>query len=363
MRLALDAAEGVRGSTSPNPWVGAVIVRDGVVVATGATETPGGRHAEAVALDQAGDAARGAEMFVTLEPCTQFPGKRTPSCAVRLVAAGLDRVYVALADPDPNVSGRGIQHLRDAGLEVIVGDGADQARASLRPYLKHRQTARPYVIARWASSLDGRTATATGESKWITGPAARDRSHQQRARVDAILTGSGTVLADDPALTARPGGVLSEHQPARVIADARGRVAPTAALFAAPGHTIVATTDASEPAWRQAISKAGAQVILCESASTGVNLDQLLSILAARGIMSVWAEAGATLLGALFDDALVDEAWAFLAPVVIGGAAARPSVAGQGAALLSNAWRLRGTATELLGEDILVRGYCGPWEP
>ncbi|MGD9934710.1 MAG: bifunctional diaminohydroxyphosphoribosylaminopyrimidine deaminase/5-amino-6-(5-phosphoribosylamino)uracil reductase RibD, partial [Dehalococcoidia bacterium] len=320
-------------------------------------------HAEAVALDQAGDAAQGADMFVTLEPCTPFPGKRTPSCAVRLVAAGVARVHVALADPDPNVSGRGIQHLRGAGIEVIVSDGAGHARTSLRPYLKHRETARPYVIARWASSLDGRTATATGESRWITGPAARDRSHQERARVDAILTGSGTVLADDPALTARPGGILSAHQPVRVIADARGRVSPTAALFSAPGHTIVATTDASDPAWRLAISSAGAQVILCESGHTGLNLDQLLGILAARGIMSIWAEAGATLLGALFDAALVDEVWAFLAPVVIGGTAARPSVAGNGAALLSDAWRLREATTELLGDDILVRGHCGPWEP
>jgi len=363
MALALGAAEGVRGATSPNPWVGAALVRDGTVIASGATEPPGGRHAEAVVLDLAGSAARGAELFVTLEPCMPFPGKRTPSCAARLIAAGVVRVHVALLDPDPNVSGLGIQYLRDAGIEVIVGEGADLARTSLRPYMKHRSTARPYVIARWASSLDGRTATSTGESKWITGSVARDRSHRERTRVDAILTGSGTVIADDPALTARPGGVLSPHQPVRVVTDARGRISPSAALFAAPGRTIIATSAAADPAWRSAISSSGAQVLLCEATPAGVNLDQLFGVLASRGIMSIWAEAGATLLGALFDAGLVDEVFAFLAPMVIGGAAARPSVAGHGVASLSGAARLRSSTIEQLGEDILVRGYIGAWEP
>lgn len=364
MHLALDAARAVRGTTSPNPWVGAVIVRDGAVVAVGATEPPGGRHAEAVALDLAGDAARGAELFVTLEPCTPFPGKRTASCAARLVHSGIARVTVALADPDSNVHHSGLTLLSEAGIDVVVGDGAEDARQDLRPYVKHRQTARPYVIARWASSLDGRTATATGESQWITGPAARDRSHHQRARVDAVLTGSGTVLADDPALTARPAGVLEPHQPVRVIADSRGRTPPTATVLARPGPVIIATTAAAALDWRAGLARAGAQVVLCEPAlGGGVNLDQLLGVLAGRGIMSIWAEAGSTLLGALFDAGLVDEVWAFLAPLVIGGDRARPAVSGEGARSLTSAWRLRQPVVEQLGEDILVRGYCGHWEP
>lgn len=359
MARALAAAAAVRGATSPNPWVGAVLVRDGEVAGTGVTQPPGGRHAEAGLLARVRPAP-GDTLYVTLEPCAAFPGKRTPPCSEAIIAAGVRRVVVALEDPDPNVRGRGIAAMRTAGIDVEVGDGAGEAAALLRPYIKHRATGLPYVIAKYASSLDGRTATRTGESKWISGEAARARVHEERARVDAILTGSGTVLADDPELTARPGGVLAPRQPLRVVLDARGRTPPAARLFSAPGPVLVATTDASPPAWRAAITATGAQAVLCEPAGQGVNLDQLLRVLGERGVLSAWVEAGGTLLASLFEGGHADELWAFLAPVVIGGDG-RPAVAGAGAGRLADAWRLRDVAVGRLGDDLLVRGLLHDW--
>jgi diaminohydroxyphosphoribosylaminopyrimidine deaminase/5-amino-6-(5-phosphoribosylamino)uracil reductase len=356
MDAALEVAAGARGRTSPNPWVGAAVVLHGRVIAVGATEPPPGRHAEAVALDAAGDLARGSHVYVTLEPCAPFEGKRTKPCSERLIEAGVAEVTVALTDPDDRVSGLGIRRLREAGITVHI---EQDRRASdlLRPYIKHRRSAMPYVIAKFAASLDGRTATRTGDSKWITGDAARDLGHRQRAWVDAVLVGSGTVLADDPSLTARPGGVLSEHQPVRIVVDARGRTPPDAALVAQPGSVIIATTRQADPAWRAAVASGGVQVIDCEPGDPGVNLRQLLQVLAARGIMSIWAEGGGTLLGALFDEDLVDEVWAFIAPVVIGGRDALPAVGGEGALTMSGAWRLTEPHVELTGGDVLVRGY------
>ena len=361
MRRALDAAAAVRGTTSPNPWVGAVLVRDGRIVATGATSPVGGPHAEAAAL--AGRAQPGDQLFVTLEPCVPYEGKRTQPCAEAILGSGIDCVAVALADPEPRVAGRGIALLREAGIRVTVGDGAEAAATLLRPYLKHRDTGRPYVIAKFAASLDGRIATHTGDSQWITGEAARDRAHQQRAWVDAVMVGSGTALADDPALTARPGGAPAARQPVRIVLDARGRTPPDARLFGEPGAVIVATTDAADRSWVEAIGARGAQVIACErDASGSVQLDQLLPVLAQSGIMSIWAEGGATLLGSLVDGGHVDEVWAFIAPRIIGGQGL-PAVGGAGASTAAEALSLRDVSVEQVGGDVLVRGFAGEWSP
>ncbi|MBI5948244.1 MAG: bifunctional diaminohydroxyphosphoribosylaminopyrimidine deaminase/5-amino-6-(5-phosphoribosylamino)uracil reductase RibD [Chloroflexi bacterium] len=361
MQMALDAAASVRGATSPNPWVGAVAVHNGNVVSVGATNPPPGPHAEAAAL--AGlPAGAGSELYVTLEPCAPFPGKRTRPCAEAIIEAGIRRVVVALEDPHPGVRGQGIAMLRAAGIEVEIGDGRAEATALLRPYLKHRQTGLPYVIAKFAASLDGRTATASGDSKWITGEAARARGHEQRAWVDAVMVGSGTVLADDPELTARRDGIVLPRQPARIVLDARGRVSPGARLFAAPGKVIVATSTAAPGPWKQALAATGAQVVECEATADGLNLDQLLHAVGERGVMSIWAEGGATLLGSLFDGHHADEVWAFIAPVVIGGTGPG-AVAGRGASLISEASRLEHTVIETIGADVLVRGYTTYWRP
>ncbi|HET7737452.1 MAG TPA: bifunctional diaminohydroxyphosphoribosylaminopyrimidine deaminase/5-amino-6-(5-phosphoribosylamino)uracil reductase RibD [Tepidiformaceae bacterium] len=359
MGRALEAAHAVRGYTSPNPWVGAVAVRDDLIVALGATSPPGGPHAEATALA----AATGPvdTLYVTLEPCAPFAGKRTPPCSDAIIDSGVRRVVVALEDPDPHMRGRGIERMREAGIDVVVGDGMEEAVTLLRPYLKHRQAGLPYVIAKWAATLDGRTASASGDSKWITGEPARERVHLERAWVDAILVGSATVLADDPALTARPGGELSPHQPVRIILDGRGRTPPTARLFGGPGHVIIATSREADTAWKTAVVAAGAQVIECERDGAGVNLEQLLPALGARGIMSLWVEGGSTVLGSFFDGGHVDEVWAFVAPLILGSGI--PAVGGLGAASISDATRLEDHMIEQVGDDILVRGYTGGWSP
>lgn len=361
MLAALRAGLGVRGQTSPNPWVGAAIARDGSIVATGATEPPGGMHAEAAALAAAGD-ARGTAMYVTLEPCAPFEGKRTPSCAERLIRAGVRRVVMAIEDPDRRVRGRGAAILRQAGIEVTVGDGAAEATAQLRPYIKHRQMGLPYVIAKFAGSLDGRTATSTGDSKWITSEASRQVAHEQRMWADAIVVGSGTVLADDPALTARIGGELTPRQPLRIILDGSGRTPPGAAVFRQPGQSLVATSAEAPAGWKREIQAAGAQIVECERDKHGIRLEPLLAELGRRGILSVWAEGGATILGSLFEARLVDEVWAFLAPMVI-GSNGRPAVQWDGPASIADSLRLEEATVAPSGSDVLVRGYTPWWRP
>ena len=359
MQRALAAARGVRGRTSPNPWVGTVLVRGGRVVSEGATSPDGGPHAEAQALAGGGP---GGTLYVTLEPCAPFPGKRTQPCAEAIIEAGVERVVVALLDAEPRVRGRGVEMLREAGVEVEVGDGAAEAEALLRPYLKHRETGRPYVIAKFAATLDGRIAAAGGDSQWITGEAARERAHEQRAWVDAVLVGSGTALADDPSLTARPGGRTAERQPLRVVLDGRGRLSPDARLFSEPGRTLVATSHEASGEWKAAIAGAGAQVVECEREGAGLNLDQLLAALAERGVLSIWAEGGGAVLGSLLAGGHVDEVWAFLAPSLIGGDGVA-AVGGAGVTRAADAFRLRERTVEEIGEDVLVRGYAGDWSP
>jgi len=361
MERALEAATAARGFTSPNPWVGAVLVRDGRLLAVGATAPPGGPHAEAAALALA--PGEGAELYLTLEPCVPFPGKRTPSCAEQIVAAGVRKVVVAMPDPDPRVAGRGIAMLRDAGIEVEVGDGQAEAVELLRPYIKHRQTGIPYVFAKFAGSLDGRIATASGDARWITGEAAREAAHRQRAWVDVVMVGAGTVLADDPELTARPGGTPCERQPARLVVDARGRVPPGARTFAAGGRAMVATTPSSPPAWRQALEAAGVEVLECPpDGFGGVDLRALLVLLGKRGVLSVWAEGGGRLLGSLVAHDLADELWAFIAPLLLGERGV-PAVGWPGPERIAEAPRLRNVRIERLGDDVLVRGAIGSWEP
>ncbi len=361
MKRALDAAAAARGFTSPNPWVGAVLVRDGKLLAVGATAPPGGPHAEAAALALA--PGEGADLYITLEPCVPFPGKRTPSCAERIAASGVRRVVVAMPDPDPHVAGRGIAALRQAGVAVEVGDGQAEAVELLRPYIKHRQTGMPYVILKFAASLDGRIAAASGDARWITGDAAREAAHRQRAWVDAVMVGAGTVLADDPELTARPGGAPCERQPLRIVVDARGNVPPRARVFAAPGRAIVATTARASTAWRQSLEDAGIEVFVCPDDGEGeVDLRALLRMLGERGVLSVWAEGGARLLGSLVSRELADELWAFVAPILIGERGV-PAVAWPGVAKVSEAPRLRAVRVERFGDDVLVRGAFGPWEP
>lgn len=355
MRRAARLGLQVLGSTSPNPNVGCVIVRGGVVVGEGATQPPGEAHAEVVALQRAGEAARGAEVYVTLEPCAHHG--RTPPCAAALIEAGVAAVHVAVVDPDSQVSGRGIEALRSAGIEVAVGDGEPEAARSMEAYLKHRRTGLPFVIAKFAATLDGKIAAASGDSRWVAGEEARVWAHEFRTRVDAIMCGVNNVLLDDPQLTARPGGVVAERQPLRIVADSRGRTPLAAKVLGPGGKTIIATTEASPAAWRRAIEAAGAEVlVLPTDGAERVDLRALLRTLGERGVLSLLVEGGGVLHAGFFAARLVDKVHAIIAPKIVGGER-YPAVAGAGAERMADAITLQDIDVRRLGDDVAFLGY------
>jgi len=348
MRRALQLAAVARGRTSPNPMVGAVVVRDGVEVGSGYHRGPGAAHAEVEALRRAGARARGATLYVNLEPCDHHG--RTPPCTDAILAAGVRRVVVAVEDPDPRVRGRGIRRLRQAGVQVEVGVLEGEARRLNAAYVKHRTTGLPWVTAKWAMSLDGRIATRTGASRWITGPQAREYAHRLRDRHDAVMVGVGTALKDDPALTCRvPGG--------RVVLDCRQRLPPHARMRREGGSAVVvATTPGADPARADQVRGAGAEVWVCEPEGGRVSLRDLLGRLADRGVLSVLVEGGAALHASLLEAGLVDRVVALLAPVLVGGEAALPPVGGTGVAELSRALRLENVVVRRFGQDVCVEG-------
>lgn len=322
MRLAIDAAHGVRGTTSPNPPVGAVILdAAGEVVGIGATQPPGGPHAEVVALAEAGERARGGTAVVTLEPCNHYG--RTGPCAQALVAAGVAAVHYAVADPHPAAAG-GADTLRAAGVAVSGGVLADAVeRGPLRAWLHRQRTGLPHVTWKFAATLDGRSAAADGTSQWITGPEARARVHADRARLDAIVVGTGTVLADDPWLTARlPDGSLAPHQPVRVVVGTRD-IPPTARVLDDAAPTLVLRTH---------------------------DVDEVLAALPDHD--DVLVEGGPRLAGAFLAAGRIDRVQAYLAPVVLG--AGSHAVEGAGVGTIAEALRFRRENVETIGEDVLL---------
>ena len=364
MARALALARRALGTTSPNPAVGAVIVKDGVVVGEGYTQPPGCAHAEVVALAQAGEAARGATVYVTLEPCCHHG--RTPPCTTALIAAGVAEVRVATMDPNPLVCGKGIEALRAGGIRVALGEGEAAARELNEAFFKYITTGRPFVATKYAMTLDGKIATHTGHSRWVTGPEARRRVHELRAAADAILVGVGTVLADDPQLTVRlEGEGASQRQPWRVIVDSLCRTPLSARVLsdAFVRRTLIATTEQAPREKVAAVREAGAEVLVLPLDEGRVDLRALAETLAGRGIISVLAEAGGTLTAGLLAAELVDKVYAFVAPKIVGGAAAPSPVDGEGVARMDGACRLRLTRVERLGEDLLIVGYtCGSAE-
>jgi diaminohydroxyphosphoribosylaminopyrimidine deaminase/5-amino-6-(5-phosphoribosylamino)uracil reductase len=357
MQRALDLARGALGATSPNPSVGAVIVRDGEIVGEGFTQPPPGDHAEIVALKQAGESARGAALYVTLEPCPHFG--RTPPCADAIIEAGIAEVHYAIDDPDPQVDGGGRRKLEAAGIAVRVGEGEGEAEARRinEAFFKHRTKGVPFVIAKFAASLDGRIAAASGDSRWVSGPEAREWAHDLRTKIDAILAGSSTVVVDDPLLTARPGGKDAERQPLRVVVDSRGRTPPMARVLGGPAQTLVATVESAPESWRSSLRAAGAEVLELPNESGRVDLAAMLRELAGRDVLSLLVEGGGVILGSFFDHGLVDKVHAVIAPIVVGAEDAPAAVAGRGAYRMADALRLRDITIDRLGEDLLVTGY------
>jgi diaminohydroxyphosphoribosylaminopyrimidine deaminase/5-amino-6-(5-phosphoribosylamino)uracil reductase len=362
MQRAVSLARRALGNVSPNPAVGAVLVKGGRVIGEGFTQPPGGPHAEVVALRQAGEAARGAALYVTLEPCCHQG--RTPPCTKAILAAGVREVHLSHLDPDPHVSGNGKAALEAAGVTVIVGDGEEEARRINEAYVKHRTTGLPFVIAKFAASLDGKIAATSGDSRWVSGPESRGWAHRQRTMVDAIMVGVRTILVDNPELTARPepgeGARLPDgqpRQPLRVVADSRGRTPASARVLQGPTGALVATTEASSEAWRQQMRDAGAEVLVVPAADGRVDLGEIIRALGSRDILSLLVEGGGELLGSFFDLGLVDKVQAIIAPIIIGGQEAPAAVAGRGARRMADALRLRDVTVERLGEDVLVTGY------
>ena len=352
MRRALDLARAARGTTSPNPPVGAVVARDGRIVGEGATQPTGGAHAEVTALRRAGGAARGAALYVTLEPCSHFG--RTPPCADAVIAAGIARVVASVRDPNPKVSGRGFERLRRAGIAVEIGQGREEAEDLALPHAKLSTAGTPLVTVKFAMSLDGKIATRTGESKWITGAASRRYVHELRAASDAIMAGIGTVLADDPQLTARDAdGAPLPRQPLRAIVDSGGRLQSGAALLRQPGRTLAAV--ASEDAAAR-IRALGADALVLPDADGRVDLRALLAALGERGVADVFVEGGGTLAGSLLDARLADRIIGFIAPIIIGGKDAPSPIAGAGAERMRDALRLSKVQTRRFGDDVAVLG-------
>lgn len=352
MSLALAEAAHGRGLVEPNPQVGAVLVRDGRVVATGYHERFGGPHAEVVALERAGESARGATLYVTLEPCCHH-GK-TPPCTDAILRAGIGKVVAAFRDPFPAVDGGGLAALAAAGVQVEVGCMADAARELNAPYLKRLTTGMPFVTAKWAMTLDGKTAVAGGDSRWISSGSSRRRVHELRGFMDAIVVGVATVEADDPLLTVRPPG---HRRPARVVLDSAARIPTGSALVrtAAEAPVIVAVTDRAPADRRQALAAAGCEV-LALPADGRVPVDLLLAELGRRKMTHVLVEGGGRVLGSLLDGGHVDAVEVFIAPLVEGGDHPRTPIRGAGRSLMSHATRLRDVRIERIEDDVHLRG-------
>ncbi|MPZ69126.1 MAG: bifunctional diaminohydroxyphosphoribosylaminopyrimidine deaminase/5-amino-6-(5-phosphoribosylamino)uracil reductase RibD [Actinobacteria bacterium] len=345
MERALELARS-HPFTSPNPRVGAVLVRDGRILAEGAHETAGGLHAEVVALERAD--ARGASLYVSLEPCSHQG--RTPPCVTAILDAGVARVVAAMEDPDPRVGGDGFAALESAGIEVTRGVLESEARRLNAPYIHHRRTGRAFVSLKLALTLDGRMAAPDGSARWISGAETRAGVHRRRAEADAVMVGSGTVVADDPQLTARDVG--APCQPLRIVLDSSGRVAPDRKIFDDDARTLMVTTDAAPHDVQTAWKEAGAEVAVLPAAAGHVDLDELLDFLGERDILEVYCEGGAELATALLRDDLVDRLEIHYGPVLVGGGGR--GIGDLGVIAMKDGLRYRTVDVDRTGDDAVV---------
>jgi len=346
MARALDLAERGRGETNPNPMVGCVIVRDGRAVAEAWHHRAGSPHAEALALDRAGPKARGATLYVNLEPCAHEG--RTPPCAPRIVGAGLRRVVAAVRDPNPAVNGRGLARLRRAGIEVTTGVMESDALLLNEPFMIAAPLRRPFVLLKAALTLDGRIATRTGDSKWITGPAQRREARRLRRRYDAVAVGIGTVLADDPRLLPQPAARRPFH---RIVFDTSLRLPPDSRLVRSARTTPVwAVCREADSRRRRRLEARGVTVVIAPGAPGGVSLPWALAEMRRRGIWSLMVEGGSELLGSFLSARLVDQVALFRAPLLLGGRGSRSAFGGPDPKRLSQALRLT-RRSPLLGRD------------
>ncbi|QGG47987.1 bifunctional diaminohydroxyphosphoribosylaminopyrimidine deaminase/5-amino-6-(5-phosphoribosylamino)uracil reductase RibD [Heliorestis convoluta] len=361
MERALQLALKAKGNTSPNPLVGAVLVKEGTIIGEGYHRKAGTAHAEVVALQEAGQEAVDATLYVTLEPCSHFG--RTAPCTDAIIAAGVKSVSMAMLDPNPQVAGKGLDKLKQQGIDVHVGLMAQEAARINQPFLTWITAKRPQVLAKWAMTLDGKIATVQGDSKWISSPASRQQVHQWRQERDAILVGIGTVLADDPELTTRIADFdltfprQEQKHPLRVILDSQARTPLQARLLHGPGKTLIAVTDKAPVERIKALEEKGAEVWICPFDEAGkIDVAYLLQRLGRAGITSLLVEGGAAVHGAFFQAKMVDQLAVFIAPKIVGGAQAPSPVGGMGLEQMAQAWQLSQWQGRRSGEDWLLEG-------
>jgi diaminohydroxyphosphoribosylaminopyrimidine deaminase/5-amino-6-(5-phosphoribosylamino)uracil reductase len=358
---AIELAARAQGRTSPNPLVGAVVVKGDRTLGEGYHEAAGEPHAERMALAACSEDTAGATMYISLEPCAHHG--RTPPCTEAIVEAGIKRVVIASDDPTDKASGRGMGILRDEGIRVDMVDGeiSDAARRLNQPFRKHARTGRPLVILKYAMTLDGKVATRTGDSKWISSEASRARAHRWRAEADAVAVGAGTALADDPLLTARVDAVA--RQPRRIVFDSEARLPLTSRLVETAGDTpvILVCSRAASRTHTQGLVSAGLEVITVTGENESARVAAALDELGARDIQSLLVEGGPHLAGAFLDAGEVDELRVFIAPIIAGGRQAKPAVEGEGVATIAEAARGLHTDVERIEDDVLVTACLKEW--
>ncbi|MGE5630210.1 MAG: bifunctional diaminohydroxyphosphoribosylaminopyrimidine deaminase/5-amino-6-(5-phosphoribosylamino)uracil reductase RibD [Caulobacteraceae bacterium] len=362
MKRAIELAGRGYGTTNPNPLVGAVIVKNGAVIGEGWHERAGCPHAEINAINNATEDVEGSTIYVNLEPCSHFG--RTPPCAAELVKRKFKRVVVAMEDPNPLVSGKGIQLLKENGIEVTVGINRLEALMLNDIFIKYISSETPFVLLKSAMTLDGKTATRTGDSKWISGEASREYVHRFRNRYSSILVGLNTVVKDNPELTARLEGVKNRN-PVRVVIDSLGRIPDDARVLDTDEHkrTIIATTTAIHRDKAELLKSKGIEIIVTDAPDARVNIEQLLKELYKMGIDSLMVEGGGTTAASFLEAGLIDKVALFISPVIIGGTAVPTPVMGSGVDYIRDGYRLKHQSVTIIDRDVLVEGYINvPWK-
>jgi diaminohydroxyphosphoribosylaminopyrimidine deaminase/5-amino-6-(5-phosphoribosylamino)uracil reductase len=353
MKRALHLAEKGRGRTSPNPMVGAILVKDGKVVGEGFHAKAGEAHAEIIALQEAREEAREAILYLNLEPCTHY-GK-TPPCVPQVIEAGVKRVVIGMEDPNPLIKGKGIEILRKAGLDVEIRILEKECRRLNEAFCKYILKKEPFIILKVAATLDGKMATRNGDSKWISGEASRRFVHKLRDQVDGVIVGIGTVLKDDPLLTAR---IKGGRDPYRIVLDSRLKVPEEAKVIGTtPSKAIIATTELAPKDKIEEFEKRGVQILILDSKEGKVNLKSCLSKLGEIGMMSLLVEGGSQVNGSFLDEGLIDKLLLFLSPRLIGDHQAPGIFGGRGISNLQEAFALKEIKTKRIGDDILLEGY------
>lgn len=356
MTLALEEAVKGQGYVSPNPMVGAIVVKDGQVVGRGYHQAVGGPHAEVHALDDAGEKSVGSTLYVTLEPCNHQG--RTPPCTEKIIQSGIKRVVVAMADPNPDVKGGGNHYLMAQGIEVVCGIQEQAASALNESFIKYSQTKQPFVVLKMAATLDGRIATKTGDSRWVTGALARERVHHLRHALDAIMVGVGTIKADDPQLTTRLGGATG-IDPIRFVIDTQLSTPENATVIKqhskAPTYLVCGETAPLER--RNRLADAGAQLLEAPLHNGRIDLTALMPLLGRMGVTSLMIEGGAQMADSALRAEIVDKVVFFYAPKILGGSDGMPMLNGKGPELMKEALPVQEIKVECVGEDIMIQGY------